>query len=41
LLSSPVDNYTVLAIAQIGEGDDAVFTAGIGSKVVEVNFESL
>ena len=28
LLSSPVDNYTVLAIAQIGEGDDAVLTAG-------------
>ena len=39
LLSSPVDNYTVLAIAQIGEGDDAVLTAGIGSKVAEVNPE--
>lgn len=39
LLSSPVDNYTVLAIAQIGEGEDAVLTAGIGSKVAEVNPE--
>jgi hypothetical protein len=39
LLSSPVDNYTVLAIAQIGEGDDAVLTAGIGTKIAEVNPE--
>ena len=39
LLSSPVDNYTVLAIAQIGEGDDAVLTAGIGNKAAEVNPE--
>ena len=39
LLSSPVDNYTVLAIAQIGEGADAVLTAGIGIKVAEPNPE--
>ena len=39
LLSSPTENYTVLAIAQIGEGDNATLTVGLGNKIAEVNPE--
>lgn len=39
LLSSPTDSYTVLAIAQVGEGESATLTVGIGNKVAEVNPE--
>jgi hypothetical protein len=39
LLSSPTDDYTVLAIAQVGDGESATLAVGVGNKVAEVNPE--
>ncbi|PDH26301.1 MAG: hypothetical protein CND85_03090, partial [Marine Group II euryarchaeote MED-G33] len=38
-LSAPQDDYTVIAIAQIGEGEDATIMAALDSKVAEPNPE--
>ena len=38
-LSAPQDDYTVIAIVQIGEGEDATIMAALDSKVAEPNPE--
>ena len=40
-LSAPQDDYTVIAIAQIGEGEDATIMAALDTKVAEPNPEPL
>ena len=38
-LSAPQDDYTVIAVVQIGEGEDATIMAALDSKVAEPNPE--
>ena len=38
-LSSPQDDYTVIAMVQIGEGEDATLMAALDEKVAEPNPE--
>ena len=37
LLSSPIDDYTVLSIAQVGTGSDATITSAIGTQTAVPN----
>ena len=38
-LSAPQDDYTVIAVAQIGEGEDAILVAALDTEVAEPNPE--